>query len=138
MGAADEAAADTATESSSSPVPTPGTEQIAAELRAAGYEPRFQPGAATISTDSNEPVAFIELRISREDINAVEEIVGKTSTAIPHRLIKPSDTVALPDWGTANLSDTEEISDSRAIFIVPSPYPSPTPQEKAQLRASSL
>lgn len=138
MGAANETGTETSTDTSSLPTSAPGTEQIASELQDEGYEIAYQPGNATTHADPTEPVAFIEVDIPQDDVEVLEEIVKEANTPIPHRIIKPTDTAALPDWTSGNTSDTGNDKSSSPVLIVPSPYPSPPPEQKAEFRASSL
>jgi hypothetical protein len=114
------------TESATSPI---GTEAIATLLQSIGFGVDYQPGRAT-NVASKNPVAFIELQASQEDIDKIEECVKKVETAVPHRIIKPSDTSALPDW--------TDSSDQRPVLIIPSSGATVTQKEKAQAEANFM
>lgn len=138
MGSANEAAADTSTASDSPPTIVPGTEKIASRLKEEGYEITYRPGRPAISADKSGSVAFIELHVVQDEVQQVENLLDDVDPTVPHRTIGPNDTRSLPDWPEANSPKTDNGTQQRPLYVIPSPHPAPTPEQKAQLRSSSL
>lgn len=137
MAPANEVATESATDENETPAPTPGTQEIAENLREAGYELTFEKGKAVTEAERNDKTAYIELEIPRGDLTVIEQIVKETTTTVEHQLIKPENTASLPDWNATSHS-TSTTTETGTILIVPSPHPFPTSGEKAQQRALSL
>lgn len=137
MGSTNETPAEGSSDSSSPRTAAPGTKAVAARLREEGYEVDYHAGALAVTTRQTESVAFIELEIAKSEKDAIEAILSEVAPSIPHRIIGPGETPALPDW--AESSPTADIeNEKRLLYIIPSPTPPPSPSEKAQHRASSL
>jgi len=136
MGSANDTTIDTSTGESPPASTAPGTEEIVSQLEDAGYEVTYRPGGVAPRIMEAGSVAFIELHISQEEVKQVEKLINKVDPEIPHRKIGPEDTIALPDW--PNTSETNNDGNERPLYIIPSPHPTPSREQKAHHRASSL
>jgi hypothetical protein len=136
MGSANDTAVDASTSETSPTSTASGTEELASRLEEAGYETTFQPGGAAPSAIRSGSVAFIELHVTQKEAPEIEDLIEEIDPTVPHRTIGPNDTEALPDW--PNISETDNNESKRPLYIIPSHYSSPSPEQKAQHRASSL
>lgn len=136
MGSANDTAVDASTGETPPASTAPGTEEIVSQLEEAGYEVTYRPGGNAPRITESGSVAFIELHISQEEVEEIKKLIDEVDPEVPHRKIGPQDTTALPDW--ANTSDTNNGNNVRPLYIVPSSHPTPSPEQKARQRASSL
>jgi hypothetical protein len=137
MGSTNETPTEGSSGNSSPRTPAPGTEAVATRLEEEGYEIDYRGGGLAVTTRKAESVAHIELEVTKGEKDAVEDLISEVAPSVPHRLIGPDETAALPDWDDSPpAADIED--EKRPLYIVPAPSPSPSPSEKAQHRASSL
>lgn len=137
MGSTNETPAEGSSDNSSPRTAAPGTEAVATRLKEEGYEVNYRAGSLAVTTRKTESIAYIKLEVTKSEKDAIEALLSEMGPSTPHRIIGPEETAALPDW--AESPPTTDIeSEKRPLYIVPALSPSPSPNEKAQHRASSL
>jgi len=137
MGSTNETPGEGSSGNSSPRTPAPDTEAVATRLEEEGYEVNYRAGGLAVTTRKAESVAHIELEVAKGEKDAIKDLISEVAPSVPHRLIGPGETPALPDW-TGSSPDADMESETRPLYIVPAPTSSPSPSEKAQHRASSL